>query len=137
MQPLTLDPCRRRSSPRYGLGQVCSSIALKVLADNEPTNYLTAVYTEWAMLGIRALFTCSFRSPRTGAPARAMMIVDARLSNSSTATSRDTMSTAAWMGRWSPRDLRTEARTSGAARGGRKRSDGDRRVMAVDHRSSH
>jgi SP family general alpha glucoside:H+ symporter-like MFS transporter len=34
---------------------VCSSIALKVLADNEPTNYLTAVYTEWAMLGIMGI----------------------------------------------------------------------------------
>jgi hypothetical protein len=37
---------------RYGIGQLCSSLALKVMNDNDPFNYLTPIYTEWAMLGL-------------------------------------------------------------------------------------
>lgn len=36
----------------YGIGQLCASICLKVLNDNQPKNYLDAIYTEWAMVGI-------------------------------------------------------------------------------------
>jgi len=37
---------------RYGLGQLCSSLALKVMNDNTPFDYLTPIYIEWAMIGI-------------------------------------------------------------------------------------
>ena len=37
---------------RYGLGQLCSSLALKVMNDRSPYNYLTPIYIEWAMIGI-------------------------------------------------------------------------------------
>jgi SP family general alpha glucoside:H+ symporter-like MFS transporter len=36
----------------YGFGQLCASIALKVLNDRTPMVYLTAIYVEFAMLGI-------------------------------------------------------------------------------------
>lgn len=39
----------------YCFGQLFASIALKVLSDNNPLNYLDAVYTEWAMVGALAL----------------------------------------------------------------------------------
>lgn len=38
----------------YGLGQLCSSLALKVINDRTPMEYLTAIYIEFAMLGIMA-----------------------------------------------------------------------------------
>lgn len=36
----------------YGIGQLFASVALKVLNDSQPLNYLDAVYTEWAMVGL-------------------------------------------------------------------------------------
>ncbi|WVQ82451.1 hypothetical protein IAT38_004580 [Cryptococcus sp. DSM 104549] len=36
----------------YSIGQLFASAALKVLADDQPYNYLDLIYTEWAMLGI-------------------------------------------------------------------------------------
>ncbi|WWC64295.1 uncharacterized protein I303_106905 [Kwoniella dejecticola CBS 10117] len=39
----------------YGIGQLCSSLALKVMNDKSPYNYLTPIYTEWAMLGLMAI----------------------------------------------------------------------------------
>ena len=36
----------------YGVGQLFASIALKVLNDRQPLNYLDAIYTEWAMVGL-------------------------------------------------------------------------------------
>ncbi|RSH90015.1 hypothetical protein EHS25_001348 [Saitozyma podzolica] len=36
----------------YDLGQLAASIALKVLEDKAPHNYLNLIYTEWAMIGI-------------------------------------------------------------------------------------
>jgi transposase-like protein len=38
------------SSARYDLGQLAASIALKVLEDKSPHNYLNLIYTEWAMI---------------------------------------------------------------------------------------
>lgn len=38
----------------YGIGQLCASLALKVSNDARPLDYLTPVYTEWAMIGIMA-----------------------------------------------------------------------------------
>lgn len=35
---------------RYDLGQLTASIALKVLEDKAPHNYLNLIYTEWAMI---------------------------------------------------------------------------------------
>lgn len=36
----------------YGVGQLFASVALKVLNERQPLNYLDAVYTEWAMVGL-------------------------------------------------------------------------------------
>lgn len=34
----------------YGIGQLCASLALKVSNDLRPMDYLTPIYTEWAMM---------------------------------------------------------------------------------------
>lgn len=34
----------------YGIGQLCASLALKVSNDRRPMDYLTPIYTEWAMM---------------------------------------------------------------------------------------
>lgn len=34
----------------YGIGQLCASLALKVSNDQRPMDYLTPIYTEWAMM---------------------------------------------------------------------------------------
>lgn len=34
----------------YGIGQLCASLALKVSNDARPLDYLTPIYTEWAMI---------------------------------------------------------------------------------------
>ena len=34
----------------YGIGQLCASLALKVSNDRRPMEYLTPIYTEWAMM---------------------------------------------------------------------------------------
>ncbi|OWT36126.1 sugar transporter [Cryptococcus neoformans Bt1] len=36
----------------YAIGQLFASAALKVLADQQPYNFLDLIYTEWAMIGI-------------------------------------------------------------------------------------
>jgi SP family general alpha glucoside:H+ symporter-like MFS transporter len=36
------------------VGQLFASAALKILANNQPYNYLDLIYTEWAMLVSRA-----------------------------------------------------------------------------------
>jgi hypothetical protein len=35
---------------RYSIGQLFATAALKVLSRKDPYNYLTLIYTEWAML---------------------------------------------------------------------------------------
>ncbi|WWC97802.1 hypothetical protein V866_004689 [Kwoniella sp. B9012] len=48
----------------YGIGQLASSLALKVMNDRQPYNYLTPIYTEWAMLGLMAIvYICIPESP--------------------------------------------------------------------------
>ncbi|RSH90011.1 hypothetical protein EHS25_001344 [Saitozyma podzolica] len=39
----------------YGLGQLFSTIALKVMSVRNPNDYLTVIYCEWAVLGVMGL----------------------------------------------------------------------------------
>lgn len=36
----------------YGVGQLFASVALQILNTNDPTDYLTAIYSEWSVVGI-------------------------------------------------------------------------------------
>jgi SP family general alpha glucoside:H+ symporter-like MFS transporter len=79
----------------YGLGQLFSTIALKVMSVRNPNDYLTVIYCEWAVLGVMGLVYAFIpespckstisRHPtevQTGAPTTASMSRAARSSTS-------------------------------------------------------